>query len=195
MHITDTMLTLACNLLRELPPHTPKARASLISSLEKARVLLPTLAWEWDEHILRIQSASEPEESHFVEDVETCDCEGARRWYCWHRAAYMILHILTATGQRPQCAVPWPKEADDDEEDEAGYFIDTAEEDETTSKKPAPLVIDKDWDASPVLIGRTGLTTDEMHRAELAALTRMYTNAPNIVRPSDPQAAVDQFFS
>lgn len=120
--VTLEMATAASMLVRITQP----AHQSLHRALAKAEARLVELPWSVDGGVLCISSHSHPGQVHYCE-ADVCDCLTARGT-CWHRAAYLILSTIAATGVIVAANLPLPAPevyARIEDGDYPGDFLDT----------------------------------------------------------------------
>lgn len=110
MIVTPQLATAASMLVRM----THADDASLARALEKAEGRLVSQPWRIDEAgVLVITSYSRQNETHRT-DGDYCECK-TTRGMCWHRAAWMLLSTLAASGARPEANLPLPNVTNEDD--------------------------------------------------------------------------------
>lgn len=123
--VTPQLATAASMLVRL----TRSDDRSLCRALERAEERLISLPWSVDGGVLCISSHSSPGQVHFC-DGDTCDCL-TTRGVCWHRAAFVILSTIAATGALVVANLPLPapdamRQIEDG--DYPGSFLDSLDE-------------------------------------------------------------------
>lgn len=105
--------------------------ASLARALDKAQDRLLTHPWRVVFDHLEIVSASHPNEVH-ISDGAYCSCKTVKG-VCWHRASWMLIATVRATGVQLQPALPLPDmdaledAADYDDGDFLDYYPTTVD--------------------------------------------------------------------
>jgi hypothetical protein len=108
--VTPHLATAASMLICVAQP----SNASLHRALVKAEARLITQPWRIDAGgVLVIVSHSNQRDTHST-DGEFCECK-TTRGVCWHRAAWLLLSTLAASGCMPVANLPLPSILDDDE--------------------------------------------------------------------------------
>lgn len=109
MIVTPQLATAASMLVRLTHP----GDGSLHRALEKAETRLVSQPWRIDVGVLHVVSYSTHNDVHLT-DGDDCSCK-TTRGICWHRAAWMLLSTLAASGARPEASLPLPNVTNEDD--------------------------------------------------------------------------------
>lgn len=105
--LNPALATIAGNLVRmAYPAYESRLNESLHRAIDKAEQRLVQLPWTIESGVLVITSHTHPGEVHLT-DGDTCDC-ATMRGICWHRAAWMLLSAIFATGAAVEAPLPLP---------------------------------------------------------------------------------------
>ena len=122
--VTRTLTTETVTVAAMLVRISHAQNKSMQRALSNAETRLLELPWRVDGGVLAITSHSTPGHVHYT-DGDKCDCLASARHICWHRAAFLLLATIAATGVAAVAPLPLPANWPSFEADELpGDFLD-----------------------------------------------------------------------